>query len=229
MNEIDKIALDFPFYGRRRITEQLKAMGYNLNQKRVARLMQQMGIQAIYPKPKKGRWEKRYGKFEYLLKGLSISKVNEVWATDITYIPVNGGFLYLAAILDLYSRYVIAWEISNSLESDFCLKVAQKAFDIGAPRIFNSDQGVQYTSHKHVEFLREQNVEISMSGRGRCWDNIIVERFWRTLKYEEVYIKCYDDSLDAVQNIGEYISVYNSKRLHSSIGYRTPEEVFTAA
>ena len=226
MELIDRYYLNMPFSGSRKITAYLKRLGYHVNRKRVSRLMQTMGIQAIYPKPKKETWRRKYGNFPYLLNNVEIKPQNHVWGTDITYIPVGNGYLYLVAVLDLYSRYVLSWELSNSLESNFCISALKKALDKGKPKIFNSDQGVQFTSNEYVNLLQSKGINISMSGKGRCWDNIFVERLWRSLKYEEVYINNYTSFEDANESIEHYLDMYNSKRLHSALNYRTPEEVY---
>lgn len=226
MQEIDKLYLDNPAYGSRLMAANLVKKGFLVNRKKVSRLMKLMGIEAIYPKPKIRTTQPGYTKFPYLLTNLNITAQNQVWGTDITYIPVAGGYLYLVAYLDLYSRFVLSWQLSNSLDSSFCLEALEMAFKYGQPEIINSDQGVQYTSHAYVDLVRNKGVNLSMSGKGKCWDNIFVERFWRTLKYEEVYLKQYENSLDTHENIYNYIENYNRKRLHSSLNYKTPMEVY---
>lgn len=229
MSEIDREYLRSPSYGSRQMTAYLNRIGHHVNRKRVSRLMKQMGLEALYPKPKKGIWNNNYNKFPYLLKNMEIGPQNHVWATDITYIPVKDGYIYLVAVLDLYSRFVLSWRLSNNLESDFCIRALKDAYSWGKPKIFNTDQGVQFTSKSFVQCLQEQEVQISMSGKGRCWDNIFVERFWRTLKYEEVYLNFYNSFQEAESNIGLYIERYNNDRLHSSLGYKTPAEFYKAA
>jgi putative transposase len=226
MREIDKLYLDNPAYGSRLMTASLLLKGFHVNRKRVSRLMKIMGIEAIYPKPKIRTTQPGYIKFPYLLTDLKISAQNQVWGTDITYIPVDGGYLYLVAYLDLYSRFVLSWQLSNSLDSSFCLEALEMAFKYGQPEIINSDQGVQYTSHAYIDLVRNKGTQISMSGKGRCWDNIFVERFWRSLKYEEVYLKQYNNSIEAQENITNYIEVYNRQRPHSSLNYKTPREIY---
>lgn len=226
MKEIDMLYLEHPFYGSRLMTAALKMKGLEVNRKRVLRLMKLMCIEALYPKPKIRTTLPGYIKFPYLLDSIQIETVNQVWGTDITYIPVEGGFLYLVAFLDLHSRYVISWKISNSLESAFCLEALEMALEQGVPGIVNSDQGVQYTSHAYTDLLKSKEVRISMSGKGKCWDNIFVERFWRSLKYEEVYLKKYENHSDAIKNIGGYIHNYNNKRPHSALNYKTPHQVY---
>lgn len=226
MQEIDKQYLETPFYGSRLMVAHLRKIGLTVNRKRISRLMRRMGLEAIYPKPKRTLWQKRYGKFPYLLKELEVTAQNQVWGADITYIPVNSGYLYLVAIIDLFSRYIVSWELSNSLESRFCIEALGKAFMHGLPKILNSDQGVQFTSCDYIEFVRGKGIEISMSGKGRCWDNILMERFWRSLKYEEVYSNEYCGSKDAYEGISSYIDLYNYKRPHSALNYQTPATVY---
>lgn len=229
MQELDKIYLDNPFYGSRLMTASLIRKGFQVNRKRISRLMKVMGIEAMYPKPKRQDWEQRYGKFPYLIKEMDITFQNQVWGTDITYIPVDGGYIYLVAYVDLYSRYVLSWQLSNTLESTFCIEALQSAFKLGKPLIVNSDQGVQFTSRNYITLLQSKNIEISMSGKGRCWDNILVERFWRSLKYEEVYLKQYNNSDEAYEGIGSYIDRFNNERPHSALNYQTPREAHMKA
>lgn len=226
MKEIDKIYLDYPFYGSRRITEVLKMRGFKINRKRTTRLMKLMDIQALYPKPKMRTTIPGSIKFPYLLDEIELNRRDIAWGTDITYVPVTGGFIYLVAFLDLFSRYILGWKISNSLESVFCEEALKMALEHGTPEIIHSDHGVQYTSHSYINLLKSKEVRISMSGIGKCWDNIFVERFWRSLKYEEVYLKNYEDSLDANRSINEYIRIYNQERPHSALNYKTPEQVY---
>jgi putative transposase len=226
MSEIDKQYLSTPSYGSRLMTAVLRRKGYQINRKRVSRLMREMGLEAMYPKPKRQAWEQRYGKFPYLLKNIDISYQNHVWGTDITYIPVENGYVYLVAFVDLYSRFVLSWELSNSLESKFCVEAMKNAFKHGKPLIINSDQGVQFTSHEYISILKNEEIAISMSGKGRCWDNIFVERFWRTIKYEEIYLKQYTGMEEAYEGIDKYIKLYNSERPHSSLNNKTPSEVY---
>lgn len=226
MQEIDKIYLDYPFFGSRLMAAYLAKKGYIVNRKRVSRLMKIMGIEAIYPRRKIRTTFPGYTKFPYLLNGLEINTQNKVWGTDITYIPVNGGYLYLVAFIDLYSRFVLSWQLSNSLESDFCVYALEMALKQSTPEIINSDQGSQYTSHAYINLVQNNGVQISMSGRGKCWDNIFVERFWRSLKYEEVYLKQYENYNEAYIGITSYIDNYNAKRPHSALSYKTPFEVY---
>lgn len=226
MKEIDMLYLENPSYGSRSMTAELKMKGLDLNRKRISRLMKIMGIEAIYPKPKIKTTIPGGIKFPYLLDDVKIVSINQVWGTDITYIPVENGFLYLVAFLDLYSRYVLSWKISNSLESVFCIEALEMALQRGIPEIVNSDQGVQFTSHAYIDLLKSKGIHVSMSGKGKCWDNIFVERFWRSLKYEEVYLKRYENHLEAINNIEAYINKYNKQRPHSSLNYKTPQQVY---
>jgi putative transposase len=229
MREIDKQYLESPTYGSRLMTACLKLNGHQVNRKRVSRLMQQMGIETIYQRPKRKTTEPGLIKFPYLLKELNFENQNHVWGTDITYIPMDSGFLYLVAYIDLYSRYVVSWQLSNSLDSKFCIEALERALKYSKPKILNSDQGIQYTSKDYINSLTNQGVKISMSGKGRCWDNIFVERFWRSLKYEEVYLKQYGSSLEAFAELSAYIKHYNYKRPHSSLNYKTPAQVYNSA
>lgn len=226
MRMVDEQYLITPFYGSRRMAEILNSKGEIVNRKRLQRLMRIMGIEAMYPKPKTSIGNKEHYKYPYLLKDLKIYKPNQVWGTDITYVPTEAGYLYLVAILDLFSRYVISWGISNNLESDFCINALEKALgNKEKPEILNSDQGVQYTSKAYTSLLKKNQVAISMSGKGRCWDNIFVERLWRSFKYEEVYIKGYSTSKEAEDGADWYFNFYNNHRLHEKLGYTTPKKV----
>jgi len=226
MRQIDRVYTDYPFYGRRRITWVLQNEGFQINPKRVGRLMNVMGIQAIYPRPKTSQANLQNKIYPYLLKGLEITRPDQVWATDITYIPMQQGFVYLAAILDWYSRYVVSWALSTSLEVLLCLEALNRALEINIPEYFNSDQGSQYTSQEHTALLLQNSILISMDGRGRYLDNIFVERLWRTVKYEEVYLKQYAFVSEARESIGAYLHFYNTKRPHQSLGYQTPETIY---
>lgn len=226
MKLIDEIYTERPFYGTRKVTEELMKNGYEINRKRTQRLMQKMGIRVIYPRPNLSKPNKAHRTYPYLLKGVVIEEVNHVWSTDITYIPVKKGYLYLVAVLDWFSRYVLTWELSNNLESDFCINVLEEALEMGKPKIFNSDQGTQFTSNRFVDILKRHDVQISMDGRGRAFDNIFVERLWRTVKYEEVYCKAYESCEEAKKNLSEYFKFYNKKRIHQSLDYKTPEEIY---
>lgn len=226
MELIDEQYTKTPFYGTRRMTAWLRLQGYKVNRKRVQRLMRLMGIEAIYPKRRISGGSEEKRKYPYLLKGLPIKRADQVWSTDITYIRMNKGFVYLIAIMDWYSRYVISWEISNTLEVDFCLEALEKAIRISKPEIFNTDQGSQFTSKEFTGRLEELGIRISMDSRGRVFDNIFIERLWRSLKYEEVYLHSYETVKEAKEGIGRYFSFYNRQRLHESLGYKTPEQVY---
>jgi len=228
MRLLDEQYTRTPFYGSPRMTVWLRAQGHAVNHKRVARLMALMGLHAIYPKsrPSQARSAAHQAIYPYLLRNLKIERVNQVWATDITYIRLAGGWLYLMVILDWFSRYIIAWQVSLSLESDFCVATLARALDLTCPEIFNSDQGVQFTSQAFTSRLRAAGIAISMDGRGRCFDNIFVERLWRTVKYEEVYLKDYENAAVAETSLGQYLRFYNEERPHQALGYRTPATVY---
>lgn len=229
MNQIHDIWLDKQFLGYRRVTLALHKKGVQINHKRVLRLMRTMGIQAIYPKPNLSTLGKRELIYPYLLKDVDINEPNKVWAVDITYLKIDGGFMYLFAIIDVYSRYIVGWEISNTLETNFCLGALESALKVAYPDIINCDQGCQFTSHAWCDFLTEKEIRISMDGKGRCYDNIFIERFWRTLKYEEIYLKSYDDVSELKREVQKYIDYYNNERPHQSLGYKTPLQVFKEA
>lgn len=226
MKLIDRLYLATPFYGARKIAACLKSQGYPVNRKRVRRLMQLMGIRAIYRRPKTSQPAPGHKVYPYLLKDLEITRPNRVWAADITYIPMAHGFLYLVAIIDWYSRYVISWRLSNTLDADFCVAVLEEALSKGTPEIFNTDQGSQFTGKAFTGLLEQHGIKISMDGKGRYNDNLFIERLWRTVKYEEVYLKAYEDGREARISLGEYFRFYNTSRPHQSLGYRTPAEVY---
>jgi len=226
MNRIDEIYTDMPYYGYRRLTAQLQREGNQINHKRVLSLMHQMGIQAIYPHRNLSKNETDHPKFHYLLKGLEITHPNHVWGTDITYIRMAQGFLYLVAFIDWYSRYVLSWKLSTTMDTTFVIEAANEALKLGTPDIENTDQGVQFTSQDYFNIWDLTKTKMSMDGKGRCLDNIFTERFWRSLKYEEVYPKNYPAVLDARDGIGNYINTYNYRRLHQSLGYKTPAEIY---
>lgn len=226
MRMIDEQYTKTPFYGVRRITTALKRMGCLINHKRIARLMRIMGLEAIYPKPRLSKACKENKKYPYLLRGLSIVRPNQVWSTDITYIRLHSGFVYLAAIMDWFSRYVVSWVLSNTLDTFFCVDMLEKALKVNLPEIFNSDQGSQFTSSDFTCILEDNGIRISMDGRGRVYDNIFVERLWRTVKYEEVYLKDYSDMHEARISLSTYFDFYNTERPHQSLGNMTPSEVY---
>lgn len=215
-----------PFYGARKMAAWLDTQGYPVERKRVRRLLQLMGLEAIYPKPRTslpGPTEQRY---PYLLRGRSIERCNQVWSCDITYIRLQRGFIYLMAVIDWFSRYVLAWEISITLDTSFCLEALDRALGVATPEIFNSDQGVQFTSNEFTSRLKAADIRISWDGRGRALDNIFVERLWRSVKYEEVYMKDYQNVPDAVRNLRDYLTFYNHERLHQALDYQTPAQVY---
>jgi putative transposase len=218
-----------PFYGVRKMTVWLRLQGHAVGPKRVRRLLRSMGLMAVYPKPRLSLNSLGDKRFPYLLKGLAIVRPNQVWSTDITYVRLRGGFVYLTAVIDWYSRYVLAWELSISLEADFCVAVLERALATQRPEIFNTDQGVQFTSAQFQAPLLAAQVRLSMDGRGRAFDNIFVERLWRTVKYEEVYLKDYRDVPEARHGLGNYFPFYNEQRIHQALDYRTPQSVHFAA
>jgi len=228
MRLIDEQYTKTPFYGSRRMTAWLERQGHAVNRKRVQRLMRLMGIEAIYPKPSTSNPKEEHKVYPYLLREITIIRPNQVWATDITYIRMRHGFVYLVAILDWFSRYVLSWQLSNSLDRFFCLEALDTALAITRPEIFNSDQGCQFTSHDFTTRLLAAGVRISMDGRGRCFDNIFTERLWRTVKQEEVYIHDYDDLSDVYTHLTRYWAFYNNERLHQALDYKTPREVHFA-
>jgi putative transposase len=225
MRLLDQEYTDHPFYGVRKMTVGLQQQGYAVGPKRVRRLLRAMGLMAVYPKPRLSLNPLAHQCFPYLLKGVAIVRPNQVWSTDITYIPLRGGFVFLAAVLDWYSRYVLAWELSITLEADFCVAVLERALTHQRPEIFNTDQGVQFTSAQFQAPLLAAQVRVSMDGRGRAFDNIFVERLWRSVKYEEVYIKDYRNVVEAREGLQRYFPFYNEQRIHQALDYRTPHNV----
>jgi len=227
MDEIDQIYTKCPFYGWPRITEQLHQNGYLINHKRVYRLMKLMGIEAVFPGKNLSTPDKSHQIYPYLLKGLKIERPNQVWGVDITYVRLKNEFLYLVAIMDWFSRYIISWELSDSMSVGFCRQTLQNALIVGIPEIHNSDQGSQFTSEEYVSLLKDiPTIKISMDHKGRCFDNIFTERLWRTIKYEEVYLKGYESPREARSSLREYITFYNEERFHSSLDYQTPAKVY---
>lgn len=226
MNLIDEEYTRHPFYGVRRITAWLRGQGHAVNKKRVGRLMQKMALQAIYPKPRLSQGTEVPQKYPYLLNGLAIDEPNQVWCTDITYVRLRKGFAYLVAVMDWYSRYVLSWRLSNMLEVDFCLDALDTALSLARPEIFNSDQGSQFTSEVFTGRLITAGVRISMDARGRVFDNIFIERLWRTVKYEEVYLNDYTSLADGRARLDEYFAFYNQERLHQALGYQPPHAVY---
>jgi putative transposase len=226
MRLIDRQYTDCPFYGSRKRTTWLQGQGHEVNRKRVQRLMRLMGLEAIYPKPKSSVADQEHKVFPYLLRGVSIKRVGQVWSTDITYVPLVSGFLYLAVVIDWYSRYVIAWRLSNTLDGAFCLDLLDEALTQGRPEVFNTDQGVQFTATAFTGRLQAAGVQVSMNGKGRCLDNVFVERLWRTVKYEDIYLRGYERAPELTQGLGRYFPFYNEQRPHQSLDYQTPGLVY---
>jgi putative transposase len=226
MRRIDEQYLRRPYYGSRRMTVWLRGEGEEVNRKRVQRLMRLMGLEAIYPKPRTTLPGAGHKIYPYLLRNVAVTRPNQVWSTDITYVPLRCGFLYLTAILDWYSRYVLAWRLSNSLDVEFCLEALEEALGQAHPEIFNSDQGVQFTSREFTGRLESAAVAISMDGRGRALDNVFVERLWRSVKYEEVYLHDYATGVECHAGLSSYLRFYCEERPHQSLDYRTPAEVY---
>lgn len=227
MDMIDAIYTDYPFYGSRRIrNEIIDRYAVSICRERIQRLMRAMGLEAIYPKPKTSIAHPEHKKYPYLLSGVAASFPNHIWGTDITYLKLEEGWAYLVALIDWYSRYVLSFEVSLTMETDFCVAALYRALAESAPRIHNSDQGVQFTDKKYIAVLEQSGAAISMDGRGRCMDNIFTERLWRTVKYENVFLKSYRNAVEAKSGLSEYFSFYNEKRRHQSLGYRTPAEMY---
>ena len=223
MREIDELHLKYPFFGSRLISRTLRNKGTIVNRKRVQRLMRLMGLESVAPKPATSDPAPEHPRYPYLLRRLTICRPNQVWASDITYIPMARGFAYLVAIIDWYSRRVLSWRLSNTLDSVFCVEALEEALErFGKPEIFNTDQGSQFTSSEFTGVLLEREIKISMDGRGRYIDNIFVERLWRSLKYEEVYLHPYDSLVEARDGIGRYFRFFNDERPHMALGYQTP-------
>jgi putative transposase len=226
MNLIDKQFTKTPFYGVPRITESLIKKGHQVNRKRVRRLMRKMGLEAIYPKKNLSKAHPDHKKYPYLLKDVDIDHPDQVWGVDITYIRLRHGFVYLVAVMDWYSRYVLAWDISTTMDTAFCTRTLENALKISKPEIFNSDQGSQFTSTDFTRILEKEGIRISMDGRGRAYDNIFVERLWRSVKYEEVYLHQYLTVPETRKSINKYLMFYNMERIHESLGYKTPYEIY---
>jgi putative transposase len=216
-----------PFYGYRKMTLWLKVKGFVINEKRTRRLMKIVNWKTIYREPRTTIANVEHKKYPYLLKGLPIIRKNQVWATDITYIPMAKGFMYLCAIIDLNTRFVLNWSVSNTMDAQWCAQVLQETIDkYGAPEIFNTDQGSQYTSECHVKILKDNDVQISMDGKGRAIDNIFIERLWRTVKYENVYLQAYTNGISLNKGLQEYFKFYNNDRFHQSLEYKTPAQMY---
>ncbi len=228
MRLIDEEYTRRPFYGSRKMMQWLHAQGHQVGRHRVRRLMGLLGLEAVYPKPKLSQSGLGHKLYPYLLNGVAITRVNQVWSTDITYIRMAEGFVYLVAVMDWFSRFVLSWALSLTMEVDFCLDALERALRWGRPEIFNSDQGSQFTSEKFTGVLAQRGVAISMDGRGRCLDNIFIERLWRSLKYEEVYLRDYTRVPEARSGVANWFRFYNHQRFHQSLDYRTPAAVFQA-
>lgn len=226
MRLLDEQYTRTPFYGTRKMSAWLHTQGYPVDRKRVRRLLRLMGLEAIYPKPRTSVPGIAQQRYPYLLRGMSIERCNQVWSCDITYIRLARGFIYLMAIIDWFSRYVLSWEISVTLDTSFCLEALDRALRVTTPEIFNTDQGVQFTSTEFTNRLKTADIRISWDGRGRALDNIFVERLWRSVKYEEVYIKDYQSVPDAVSNLQAYFTFYNHERLHQALDYHTPAQIY---
>ena len=230
MRQIDRCHLEHPYYGSRRIRDWLEDEGYRVNRKRIQRLMRTMDLVALYPKRNLSLANQAHKVYPYLLRGLTIDCPNKVWATDITYIPMARGFVYLVAIMDWHSRRVLSWRVSNTLDTSFCVEALEEAIENhGVPEIFNTDQGSQFTSEEFTGVLKQHGIQISMDGKGRWVDNVFVERLWRSVKYEEVYLKAYESIGDARDSLGQYFAFYNSKRRHQSLDRQTPDSVYYQA
>lgn len=227
MRLIDEIYLQWPFYGSRRIRNELGRRGFVINRKRVQRLMQRMGLQAIYPRERTTRPAPGHKIYPYLLRELVVDRPNQVWATDITYVPMARGWMYLVAIVDWHSRRVLSWRLSNTMETDFCVEALEEALRLhGRPEIFNTDQGSQFTAKDFTDVLKAHDVAISMDGKGRWMDNVFVERLWRSVKYEDIYLRAYETPAELRAGLGRYFDFYNSQRGHAGLSNQTPDEVY---
>ena len=227
MRLMDEQYIDKPFYGVDRMWSYLRSLKYDINIKRVRRLLRQMGIEAIYPKPNLSKPAPGHRIYPYLLRGLEIYKPNQVWSTDITYIPMKHGFMYLVAVMDWYSRRVLSWRISNSMDSKFCVEALNEALDkYGNPEIFNTDQGSQFTSNEFTGVLEEKGIKISMDGKGRALDNVYIERLWWSVKHEKIYLNAYENGNDLYHGLKDYFQFYNQRRFHRSLNRQTPDTVY---
>ena len=230
MRLLDEAHLRYPFYGSRRLSDWLGGRGVKANRKRVRRLMRLMGLEALYPRPRTSRPGQGHKVYPYLLRDLTVERPNQVWAADICYLPMARGFLYLVAVMDWYSRKVLAWRLSNALNGDFCVEAVEDALaHFGSPEIFNTDQGAQFTGSAFTDVLKGAGVAISMDGKGRWVDNVLVERLWRSVKYEEVYLHAYEGVAAARAGLGRYFRFYNAERRHQGLGRRTPDEVYAGS
>lgn len=229
MLRLDQLHLEMPFAGSRMLRDRLREEGHRIGRKHVATLMRRMGLEALYRKPRLSKKHPHHKVYPYLLRGLTIDRANHVWCADISYIPMRHGFLYLFAIMDWATRRIVAWRLSNTLTTDFCIEALEEAIaHYGAPEIFNSDQGSQFTDDDFTGTLKKYGIAISMDGRGRWRDNVFIERFWRSLKYEEVYLRAYTDGREAKSGIGKYVTLYNAYRPHSSLQGKTPDAAYFA-
>lgn len=228
MRVIDEQYLHTPFYGVPKMTVWLQGQGHGVNHKRVERLMGIMGLQSVLPGPQTSRKHPAHRIYPYLLKGKILQRVNEAWASDITYVPMQNGYMYLVAVIDWYSRYVLAWEVSNTLETDFCMVALESALSQGVPEIFNTDQGAQFTSQQFTGRLETAGIRVSMDGRGRAVDNIYTERLWWSVKYENIYLRDYADGQALREGLKKYFRYYNTERMHQALGYQTPAAVHAA-
>lgn len=226
MDQIDRQYLETPFYGRPKMWEHLKSLGYKISQGRVGRLMQLMGLKAIMPRLNTSKRNPQHKVYPYLLRGLAIVRPNQVWASDITFIRLKRGFMYLVAVIDLYSRRVLSWKLSNTLDTAFCVESLNEALCEAKPDIFNTDQGCQFTSYAFTETLKSQSIQISMDGKGRALDNVFIERVWRSVKYECTYLRQFETVSELKQALTKYFEFYNTKRYHQALNYKTPEEVY---
>ena len=226
MERIDREYTEHPFYGSRRMTAWLRTQGYAVNRKRVRRLMGVMGLEAIYARPRTTVAGRGHRVYPYLLRGVSIDRVDQVWSADITYIPMVGGFMYLVATIDWYSRYVLGWRLSNTLVGSFCNEMLDAALGAGRPEVFNTDQGVQFTAAGFTSRLAKEGIAIGMDGRGRCLDNVFIERLWRSVKYEDVYLRGYETVPELERGLAAYFQFDNERRLHQSLEYQTPAQVY---
>jgi putative transposase len=226
MELIDRQYTARPFYGSRRMTAWLRSQGHEVNRKRVQRLLGILGLEAIHPRPRRRGDGQPHRVFPYLLRGVTVDRPDQVWSADITYLPLSGGFMYLAATIDWFSRYVIAWRLSNTLDGAFCRDMLDEALGRGTPAVFNTDQGVQFTAQAWTDRVERAGAAVSMDGRGRAADNVFVERLWRTVKYEDAYLKGYESVPELERGLRAYFAFYNGERLHQSLGYRTPAQVY---
>lgn len=228
MHAMDKLYTDHPHYGKRSMSANLKNMGLNVGVDLACTLMKTMGIEAIYRKPNLSKPNMTHKIYPYILRGVKIVRINQVWSTDITYIRMRNGFMYLTAVIDWYSRYVLAWRLSNSLDGLFCREVLLDALKVGLPEIFNTDQGAQYTCLQFIEILLNHGIQVSMDGKGRAIDNVFIERLWKSVKYEDIYLRDYCEPVELHAGMSQYFPFYNTQRLHSSLEYRPPAMVYYA-